>query len=171
MALSKGRYTARLAVTPDDLDRAQRLRWRCFVSATSEGRDADPFDALCRHVLIEEVRGGALVACFRLLPLAGGAEIARSYSAQFYDLRALSAYPGRMIELGRFCIDPDRSDPDILRLAWGALTQVVDAEGAGMLFGCSSFTGTQAAAYLDAFAMLKDRHLAPRRWLPQVKAH
>jgi len=39
-----------------------------------------------------------------------------------------------------------------------------------MLFGCSSFTGTEAAAYLDAFALLKERHIAPRRWLPRVKA-
>ncbi len=39
-----------------------------------------------------------------------------------------------------------------------------------MLFGCSSFKGTDAEEYADAFAMLKDRHLAPRRWLPRVKA-
>jgi putative hemolysin len=39
-----------------------------------------------------------------------------------------------------------------------------------MLFGCSSFHGTDAQAYADAFAMLKERHLAPTRWLPQVKA-
>jgi ABC-type multidrug transport system fused ATPase/permease subunit len=30
-----------------------------------------------------------------------------------------------------------------------------------MLFGCSSFRGTDAQRYLDAFAMLKERHLAP----------
>ena len=38
------------------------------------------------------------------------------------------------------------------------------------LFGCSSFKGTSEAAYLDAFSLLRDRHLAPKRWLPQVKA-
>jgi L-ornithine Nalpha-acyltransferase len=46
----------------------------------------------------------------------------------------------------------------------------VDEEGVEMLFGCSSFHGTDAQGYLDAFAMLKERHLAPRRWLPRVKA-
>ncbi|MBT8476823.1 MAG: ornithine-acyl-ACP acyltransferase, partial [Alphaproteobacteria bacterium] len=39
-----------------------------------------------------------------------------------------------------------------------------------MLFGCSSFRGTDADTYRDAFAILKERHLAPKRWLPKVKA-
>ena len=39
-----------------------------------------------------------------------------------------------------------------------------------MLFGCASFHGTEAAQYRDAFAMLRARHVAPKRWLPKVKA-
>jgi putative hemolysin len=39
-----------------------------------------------------------------------------------------------------------------------------------MLFGCSSFHGTEAREYYDAFALLRDRHIAPKRWLPRVKA-
>jgi putative hemolysin len=50
------------------------------------------------------------------------------------------------------------------------MTRYVDEEGVEMLFGCSSFRGTDAQGYLDAFAMLKERHLAPKRWLPRVKA-
>ena len=50
------------------------------------------------------------------------------------------------------------------------MTRFVDENGVEMLFGCSSFKGTDAELYADAFAMLKDRHLAPRRWLPRVKA-
>ena len=44
------------------------------------------------------------------------------------------------------------------------------ATGVKLLFGCASFKGTDAAAYLDAFAMLKERHLGPKRWRPRVKA-
>ncbi|MBC7156652.1 MAG: ornithine-acyl-ACP acyltransferase, partial [Rhodobacteraceae bacterium] len=58
----------------------------------------------------------------------------------------------------------------IVRVAWGAMTRFVDETGVEMLFGCSSFAGTEAAAYSDAFALLAQRHLAPRRWLPRVKA-
>jgi putative hemolysin len=75
-----------------------------------------------------------------------------------------------MIEMGRFCIRPGRQDADILRLAWAALTALVDAGGVEMLFGCSSFRGTEAGAYDDAFALLREKHLAPRRWRPRVKA-
>jgi putative hemolysin len=39
-----------------------------------------------------------------------------------------------------------------------------------MLFGCSSFRGTDRSPYLDTFAMLKDHHLAPVQWRPMVKA-
>ncbi|MDR5651723.1 GNAT family N-acetyltransferase [Ruixingdingia sedimenti] len=168
LSLRKGRYAARFAETPADMAAAQGLRHLCFRG--SAGLDADAFDAICRHVLVEETRTGALAACFRLLPLTSGCEIGRSYSAQYYDLGALEAFDGPMVEMGRFCIHPDRRDPDILRVAWGAMTRFVDANGVRMLFGCSSFKGTEAEVYLDAFAMLRERHLAPRRWLPRVKA-
>ena len=75
-----------------------------------------------------------------------------------------------MVEMGRFCVEPGVLDPDILRVAWAAMTRYVDETGTDMLFGCSSFQGCDAEAYHDAFAMLRDRHLAPKRWLPKVKA-
>lgn len=163
-----GRYRARVAQSEEDLHRAQALRYRAFFGG--EGRDEDPFDGLCTHILIEELEGGRLVCCFRILPLTRGAEINRSYSAQFYELSALQGFDGKMVEMGRFCILPSVNDPDILRIAWGAMTRYVDDNKVEMLFGCSSFSGTDADTYLDAFAMLKERHLAPRRWLPRVKA-
>jgi len=174
--LRKGKYQSRLADGPADIEAAQRLRYRSFIAgrgaaARKNGRDADVFDALCEHVLVEDQRSGRLVCCFRLMPLATGAEIGQSYAAQFYDVSSLAAYEGRMVEMGRFCIDPDFArDPDILRVAWGAMTRFVDETGVDMLFGCSSFQGTETESYLDAFAMLKERHLAPKRWLPKVKA-
>ena len=177
LALRKGRHVARFAETGDDVRRAQELRHLAFIArragpAPRDGdRDADPFDADCRHLLVEDRATGRLVCCFRLMPLTDGSEIGRSYAAQYYELSALAGYPGRMAEMGRFCIHPDHAqDPDILRVAWAALTRLVDQEGVEMLFGCSSFMGTEAAAYRDAFALLRERHLAPRRWLPRIKA-
>ncbi len=173
--LSQARYRARFASEISEIQAAQRLRYRAFIDGTDASdrpgaRDADPFDEICQHVLIETATDGRLVACFRLLPLTSGDEIAASYAAQFYELSALRDYQGRMVEMGRFCIDPDIRDADILRVAWAAMTRYVDETGVDMLFGCSSFQGCDAAAYHDAFAMLRDRHLAPKRWLPKVKA-
>lgn len=170
----KGRYLARLAETEDDIRAAQRLRWLCFVArngaSDGEGLDADSLDSECRHMLVEDATTGQLVCCFRFLPLSGGSEIARSYSAQFYNLAALESFDGPMVEIGRFCIHPESHDPDILRIAWAAMTRFVDEAGIEMLFGCSSFIGTEPEAHTEAFAMLKERHLAPHRWLPRVKA-
>ena len=167
---SKRRYEARLSRDDADVAAAQRLRALAFGSDRGDGRDCDLFDDICTHILVEDTRSGALVCCFRMLPLRGGSEIGRSYAAQFYELSALERFEGPMVEMGRFCIHPDHHDGDILRAAWGAMTRYVDDNGVEMLFGCSSFSGTDAGSYLDAFAMLKDRHLAPRRWLPRVKS-
>lgn len=163
-----GRYRARPAASPEEVTAALRLRSLAF-HGNAERSDGDDFDPRCTHILIEEVQTGALAGCFRVLrlPCAG---IGHSYSGQFYDLAALSGYDGHGLELGRFCIDPALNDPDILRVAWAALTRYVDAEGITLLFGCSSFKGTSPADFLDGLALLKARHLAPARWAPKPKA-
>ncbi len=165
--LERGPYIARCAARPEDVERAQALRARAFGLDCAV--DADAFDDSCQHILIEDRRTGALACCFRMLTLTGET-ISMSYSAQFYELSNLAGFEGRMVEMGRFCVDPEMSDPDILRVAWGAMTRFVDDHEIDLLFGCSSFQGTETESYLDAFAMLKDRHLAPPRWLPRVKA-
>lgn len=164
-----GRYTARFAKTQTDIKAALTLRFSAFRGG-DEGSDADSFDPVCKHFLVEEVATGNLVCTFRLLPLATGAEIDRSYSAQFYDLASLHEIKGMIVEMGRFCIDTAYKDPDILRVAWAAMTTFVDDNDVKLLFGCSSFLGTDSDEYIDAFALLKERHLAPKRWLPKIKA-
>jgi putative hemolysin len=163
--LTKGRYTVRPAVQ-DDMAAIFGLRAVCFGAA---GAVADRCDATATHVLVCDAQTQVAVAAFRMSVL-DGAQIGHSYAAQFYGLEALTAFDGPMLELGRFCIHPAHSDPDILRIAWAALTACVDGRGVQMLFGCSSFAGTQTAPYMDAFALLRARHLGPARWLPAVKA-
>ncbi|MGI9390926.1 MAG: GNAT family N-acetyltransferase [Boseongicola sp.] len=169
------KYNVRWAENASDLKAAQRLRYRAFIAKSGamdrlNGRDSDDFDKICSHILIEEVTTGHLVATFRVLSLASGADIGQSYSAQYYALEALENFKAPMAEMGRFCIEPGQTDPDILRVAWGALTTFVDRESVGMLFGCSSFKGTKTSNYSDAFAVLRDRYLAPKRWWPKTKA-
>ena len=149
-----------------DIARAQDLRARGFGGQTG----ADTFDQICTHVLVEDDKTGRLACCYRFLQLASGAEIGRSYSAQFYDLAQLRAFPGSMVEMGRFCVADGVRDADVVRAAWGAMTRFVDGNGVEMLFGCSSFAGTREEAHLETFAVLRKRHLAPDRWRPGVGA-
>jgi L-ornithine Nalpha-acyltransferase len=162
------RYTVRLAADESDLARAQSLRWRCFLGGV--GKDADRFDARCQHVLVEEPAAGRAVCTFRFMPLPDGGAIGQSYSAQFYDLARLSAFTEPMAELGRFCIDPDCRDPDILRHAWGALADYVLSRRIALLFGCTSFPGTGPEPYLETFALLREAHQAPPEWRPGLRA-
>lgn len=167
MSLRKIRYVARHADQPEDVQAAQALRARCF--GLDRPLDVDGFDPKCTHVIIIDRHSDTVVGTFRMLDLTGD-EVCRSYSAQYYDLSALGSFGGRMVEMGRFCIDPVPRDPDILRVAWAAITAYVDENNVELLFGCSSFAGTETDTYLDAFAMLKARHVAPKRWLPKIKA-
>jgi putative hemolysin len=172
--LRRGAYAVRFARNSDDVQRCQQLRHRCFVEDAGVqdrigGIEADKFDSLCDHIMVEG-RAGALVCSYRLMSIPSGAAIKASYSAQYYDLERLSHYPVSMLELGRFCVDPDVRDPDVLRIAWGMLAAIVDARSVGLLFGCSSFAGTDAAIYGQAFDLLAQRHQAPDMWHPDVKA-
>ncbi len=167
--LCKGPLRARISETPADLEAAQRLRALCFLGSASES-DTDALDARCRHILVEHIETGTLLCTFRMMEL-DASDIAQSYSAQYYELSRLKGFEGPMVGMGRFCIHPNASsDPDVLRVAWGAMTRFVDEQGIELLFGCSSFQGTDEAPYLDSFAVLRERHLAPSRWLPRVKA-
>ena len=169
------RYSARVAMSEEDIASAQRLRHSVFIQRGAgrggDGdRDIDRFDPICTHMLIEDQRTGGVVATFRILQMASGLEVGKSYSAQFYGLNGLSRFPFPMAELGRFCVAGDTQDPEVLRVAWGALAGYVDHEGIALLFGCSSFSGTDERAYDDAFAMLRDQHLAPREFQPEIKS-
>ena len=173
LPLTKGRYTARLADTPQDIACAQSLRHFCFITSrglVTRAAEADAFEDLGHYIVIEDTLSETLVCCFRLMHFASGQDICASYSAQFYDLSRLSSYPGPMAELSRFCIHQNHPDPDILRLAWAALTRIVDATGVQMLFGCTSFQGADPAKHQAALGLLKDAHIAPALWRPAQKS-
>ena len=165
-----GRHRARLASSKKDVSAAQALRYRCF-NLSNEGKlDVDDFDKICQHVLIENLDTEKLVCCYRILSFENGKNISRSYSSQFYDLKAIESYPEPMIEVGRFCIDPEDNDQSVVLTAWAALAKIVDQNQTELLFGCSSFEGIEKEKYLDSFALLRDRYIAPYHWRPKIKA-
>ncbi|MEM6945758.1 MAG: GNAT family N-acetyltransferase, partial [Pseudomonadota bacterium] len=148
-----GKFTARLAKSEQDIRRCQQLRWLSFRASEVQGErihdglDADEFDARCWHMMVECGRSGQLVCTFRMQEFDNGMSIGRSYAAKYYELSALMDYPGRMLEMGRFCIHPEWRDPNILRVAWGAMKGFVDRRKVELLFGCSSFSGVDDGIY------------------------
>ena len=165
-----GRYRARYASSQIDVLAAQSLRYQCFNLSNKDELDVDEFDALCQHVLIENLETEKLICCYRILKFDTGKNISSSYSSQFYDLKVIESFAEPMIEVGRFCIDPAVSDPSVVLTAWGALAQIVKQNQTGLIFGCSSFEGIEKEKYFDSFALLRDRYMAPDHWRPKIKA-
>ncbi|MFD1341739.1 GNAT family N-acetyltransferase [Litorisediminicola beolgyonensis] len=163
--LDRGRYRAMVAATPADVERALGLRRAVFRGGGASDRDV--FDLRCRHLIVERRDTGETLACCRLLPCADGSEIGQSYSASRYRLDRLAEFEGPLLEIGRFCLAPDTHDPDILRLLWALIATEVDRLGAGLLFGCVSFPGTDPAALGAALGWLGRSHAAPGRWQPE----
>ncbi|MGB1235774.1 MAG: lysophospholipid acyltransferase family protein, partial [Planktomarina sp.] len=114
------RYVVRIADTSDDMQAALALRAACFRQGAD---DRDAWDDLCTHIVVKDA--GRVVCTFRTLLFKNGSDIANCYAAKCYDLSNLSNFPHPMIEVGRFCICPSITDPDVLRTAWAALTRMV----------------------------------------------
>lgn len=166
--LVRGALVARRATGAEDLRAALALRRAAFFPDEPDRDDRDPFDATCDHVVVE--RAGRVVATFRYQVHGDGRAAGQGYSGQVYDLAPLAGLPGPMVEMGRFCVAPGPGDPDALRLAWAAMTRIVDGAGARLLFGCTSFAGVDAARFHNAFALLATRHLAPEGLRPGARA-
>lgn len=164
--LAKEAYQARLTVSLDEVEACQRLRHRAFFGRP--GRDVDPFDAAWSHLAVWDA-DGVLASTLRFR-VSTSADVMGGYAAAFYGLDRIAATGARVMEVGRLCSDPARYDPQILRVAWAALTRIVDRENVDLIFGCTSFPGVNPAPFEAAFAGLAKRYIAPARLLPTVKA-
>jgi putative hemolysin len=163
--LLQNRYQVTFDREPETLSSALKIRALHFGAV-----DSDEFDAGCTHVLIRDIQTGDFVCAFRFLHMESGAEISKSYAAQFYGLEKLAGFSQPIMEIGRFCVDANKVDPNVLRIAWAAIARYVDHNDIGLLCGCSSFNGNDFTPYRHAFALLKHRHLAPLQWRPLPKS-
>ena len=158
----------RLAEGPRDVDAALRLRFEVFNLELDEGldtswqsgRDEDPFDAQCDHLIVEETRTGRVVGTYRLQT----AERARGglgfYSAGEFDLAGLPpAVLDEAVEIGRACVAKPFRSRRVLYLLWRGLAEYVLAWEKRYLFGCSSLTSQDPSVGLRAHAdLLRSGH-------------
>ena len=164
--LLKGGMVARLAQGPADMARVMAFRAAAFPRRS--GAEEDAQDGLSAHVMVEEA--GALRASFRVMLFGWGAGLAQGYAARFYDVGPLSGYARPIAEVGRFCVAPGGVHPDVLRLAWGAMTRIVDEGQAGLILGCSSFRGADWTRHQAGLSLLAEGFIGPADHLPGRKA-
>lgn len=178
LARQTNAYRLRLASTEADLHAAQALRFDVFnleldeglVQSYDTGLDADAFDAVCDHLLVEHASTGAVIGTYRLQTgRAAGAHLGY-YSEREFDLAPFEALRGELIELGRACIHQDHRSFAVLNLLWKGIADYAQTHGARYLIGCSSLTSQDEAVGAAAYARLEP-HLAPpaRRTLPVAR--
>lgn len=171
----------RLAESAADIDAAQALRYRVFykalgahgaAEAARRQRDCDRFDARCDHLLVlDRNRGsspGRVVGTYRLLRREAAARLGGFYSAGEFEIGALVAYPGEILELGRSCVDSAYRARPTMQLLWSGIAAYVFHYGIALMFGCASLRGTDPDALAEPLSYLHHCHLAPPPLRPRA---
>jgi len=149
LKLQGGTYLARFARDERDLERIQRLRFEVFNRELGEGleeswatgRDSDPFDAHCHHLMVTHTPTDLVVGTYRLqtweMALAG----AGFYTASEFELSKLPhELFERSIETGRACVEKDHRNGRVITLLWKGLASYLVHNRKNVLFGCCSLT-------------------------------
>ncbi|MEE3501944.1 GNAT family N-acyltransferase [Acidiphilium acidophilum] len=178
-----GNLGVRLAATPDELDAAQALRFQVFYEELGakpdadtlvRRRDQDRFDADADHLLVidhdiaDDARG--VVGTYRLIRQEAAARIGRFYSADEYDLSTLERFPGRLLELGRSCVDQAYRSRAVMQLMWRGIAAYVFQHDIELMFGCASLHGTDPDLLAPDLTYLQSHHLAPEAIRPRAVA-
>lgn len=169
---SVGDYSARLAAGPSEVRAAQALRFTVFnlelneglTESLATGLDADPFDEICDHLLVEHLATGAIVGTYRLQTGATAAAQRGYYSEQEFDFRPFEPIRDRMLELGRACVHRQHRNLVVLGLLWRGIADYARERGGRFLCGCSSITSQDPVAGASAYAQLYRKHLVEPPW-------
>jgi len=164
-------YSLRLATDAADVQAAQALRFEVFNLELDEGLaqsydtglDADPFDAVCDHLIVDDLANGRVVGTYRLQTGLRARDALGYYSAQEFDFAPFEAMRAQTIELGRACIDADHRNFTVLNLLWKGIAGYAQQRGARYLLGCSSLTSQDEALGAAAYKRLTP-NLAPSVW-------
>ena len=177
------RFDVTIARNGADVAESQRLRYRVFagelgadINDGGTGLDRDRFDDFCRHLIVRDTCTGAVVASTRLLCDEQARQAGDFYSAGEFDLEMIHSLPGRVLELGRTCVDADYRNGTVIAALWQGVAAIITEEGFDYLFGCASIGlddgGTQAHAMLETirsrYMAATRHHVRPYQTLPRA---
>jgi putative hemolysin len=174
LGLGSAAYRARLASSTADVQAAQALRFEVFNMELDEGLaqsydtglDADPFDTVCDHLIVEDQLHGNVIGTYRLQTGHRAAEALGYYSEREFDFGPFETRRAQILELGRACIHSEHRSFAVLNLLWKGIAGYAREHGTRYLIGCSSLTSQDAAEGAAAYAQLQPK-LAPDEWRTQ----
>jgi putative hemolysin len=165
-------YATRLARNADEIRAAQVLRYEVFnlelneglASSHATGLDADPFDAVCDHLLVEHVPTGHIVGTYRLQLGSAAKTNLGYYCAQEFHFDVFEPLRAQIVELGRACVHRQHRNLVVLGLLWKGIATYAKERGGRYLMGCSSITSQDPAVGASAYADLCRKHLVAPQW-------
>jgi putative hemolysin len=182
--LRVGNLGVRIATSPAEVDAVQALRYRVFYdemgaqadeAAAATGRDRDEFDDVADHLLVIDHAIGpgseGVVGTYRLIQREAAAQLGRFYSADEYDISPIVNFPGRILELGRSCVDATYRSRVAMQLLWRGIAAYVFHYRIDLMFGCASLHGTDPDALAADLTYLYANHLAPPAVRPRALPH
>ncbi len=148
---------------------AQALRFRVFakemgakLKTESEGLDYDEVDGYCDHLLVYDNLNKKIVGYTRLLNQDQAERLGRFYSQSEFNLDQVLTLPGRFLEIGRTCVDPDYRGSAVLTTLWSALVQYALEGQFNYLLGCASVTPGPSGFAVDAvYRNIDAKNIAP----------
>jgi putative hemolysin len=172
---ASAQYAIRLARSPEEIRAAQTLRFEVFnlelneglAHSYSTGLDADPFDAVCDHLLVEHVPSGHIVGTYRLQMGSTAAKNLGYYCSQEFAFEVFEPLRDENDELGRACVHRQHRNLVVLGLLWKGIADYAKKRGGRYLVGCSSLTSQNPAEGASAYAELCRKSLVDVPWRTQ----
>lgn len=170
---ASAQYATRLACSQAEIHAAQALRFEVFNLELNEGLagsyvtglDADPFDAICDHLLVEHVPSGKIVGTYRLQTGVTAGSNLGYYCAQEFEFEPFEPLRREIVELGRACVHRQHRNLVVLGLLWKGIADYAKTRGGRYLIGCSSLTSQSPAVGASAFTELcRRKHLVDQSW-------
>ncbi len=178
--LRAGNLGLRIATTPGEVDAVQALRYRVFYTemgatpdeaARKSERDRDVFDSVADHLIVVDHAFGnppTVVGTYRMLQREGAVAAGRFYSSAEYDIGVLLGFPGRLLELGRSCVDAQYRGRAVMQLLWRGIAAYIFQHDIDLMFGCASLGGTDPDQIAAELTYLYHNHLAPPALRPRA---
>lgn len=177
-----GSLEVRLARSGDEVKQAQRLRYRVFYEemsavanarATFFGRDADPYDKFCDHLLVldhDVVGGPEIVGTYRLLRQEIAQKRKGFYSSGEFQIPNLVRRHNErsFLELGRSCVLKPYRTKRTVELLWHGIWRYFRQHDLDVMIGCASLEGTDPRRLAPLLGYLRSYSPTPEEW--SVKA-
>lgn len=176
-----------LASSESEILEAQKLRYRVFCEEMGArlhtkvpGVDQDLFDAYCKHLIVRDETHGRIVGTYRILTPEASRKVGSYYSETEFDLTRFQHLRGRLVEVGRSCIDPDYRTGTVITMLWAGLSRFMATHGYEYMMGCASITmadgGHNAANIYRELATPRylapaEYHVFPRNPLPAERLY